>query len=271
MLASFKELARVSFESGKAGFTDVLSVEMEEAALQNKLRYLEDSQAPVRTQFEQLLNTNLPEAVSMPDTLWEEVLVQEKTEIFQTILANNPRLQELQHTAQAYRNQAKVNQKMGLPSVSLGVSYTIITPRTGMEMSGMDMSDNGRDAFVFPQVGVRMPLYRKKYKAMQKQSQLQREAAAFSQEGMHDQLLTELEKLYADYLNAQREVKLYRHLADLAARTLDLLQTEFSTGETDFEEIIRVERQLINYQLEEEKARVERNNFVYSIQYLMGK
>ncbi len=266
LLASFKELALVGFESGKAGFADVLRVEIEEEELRNKLQYLEESRQPVSTRFEQLLNVELQEAMTLPDSLWEEQLVQQKSEVFKTILAENPRLEALEHEAQAYEHQQQVAQKMGLPSVSLGMSYTNIAPRTDMEMA-----DNGKDAFIFPQVGVRVPLYRKKYKAMQKQAQLQREATVFSQESMQDQLLTELEQRYTDYLNAQREVVLYRNLADLAERTLGLLQTEFSTGEADFEEIIRVERQLLNYRLEEEKSRTERNNFVYSINYLMGQ
>lgn len=266
LFASFKELARVNFESGNAGFTDVLRVEMEEQELQNKLQALEEKRAPVLTRFEQLLNVDLQEAVALPDTLWQEQLLLQKSDIFQTILAENPRLEKLKHEIQSYEKQGEVAQKMGLPSLSVGMSYTNIAARTDMEMP-----DNGKDALLFPQVGVRLPLYRNKYEAMEKQAQLQREAAALSQESLEDQLLTELEQLYANYQNAQREVTLNHNLADLAERTLDLLQTEFSTGEAEFEEIIQVERQLLNYRLAQEKSRTELNNYVYSIHYLMGQ
>lgn len=276
LLASFKELATISFESGNAGFADVLRVEIEEEELQNQLQYLEDRRQPVLTRFEQLLNKNLQEPISFPDSLWEEQLVQQKSDIFQTILAENPRLEELEHEAQAFENQVEVAKKMGLPSFSLGMSYTNIAPRVDVEVPGaaapgMDIPDNGKDAILFPQVGVRVPLFRKKYKAMERQAILQKEATAFSQENLEDQLLTELEQLYTEYLNAQREVSLYRNLADLAERTLGLLQTEFSTGEADFEEIIQVERQLLNYRLQEEESRTKRNNYVYNINYLMGQ
>ena len=266
LLASFKELARVNFEGGRAGFADVLQVTIEEESLTNQLSYLQDSRSPLLAQFEQLLNESLTAPIVFPDSLWQETLVQPKDSIFQAILTNNPRLEELRYEAQAYESQATVAKKMGLPSFTLGGSYTSIAERTDMEMP-----NNGQDAIVFPQVGVRVPLYRKKYQAMEKQALLQQEAIALSQESTHDQLLTELEQLYRNYQDAQRRVTLNRRLADLAERTLGLLQTEFTTGEADFEEIIRVERQLLNYQLEEEQARIEQNKYVYSIRYLMGK
>ena len=266
LLASFKELARVNFEGARAGFADVLRVEIEEEALQNKLQYLEEGRLPLLTQFEQLLNEELAEPVALPDSLWQEELVLAKDSIFQTILANNPQLEELRYEARAYESQATVAQKMGLPSFTVGGSYTNIAERTDMKMD-----NNGQDAILFPQVGIRLPLYRKKYRAMEKQALLQQEATRLAEESTRDQLLTELEQLYRNYQDAQRRVALNRRLADLAERTLGLLQTEFSTGEADFEEIIRLQQQLLDYQLQEEQARIEQNNYVYSIHYLMGE
>ena len=266
LLASFKELARVNFEGARTGFADVLRVEMEEEALRNQLQYLEEGRLPLLTQFEQLLNQDLAEPINFPDSLWQEELLLAKDSIFRTILANNPQLEELRYEARAYESQATVAKKMGLPSFTLGGSYTSIAERTDMEIP-----NNGQDAILFPQVGVRLPLYRKKYRAMEKQALLQQEAVALSQESTQDQLRTELEQLYRNYRDAQRRVTLNRRLADLAERTLGLLQTEFATGEADFEEIIRLQQQLLNYRLEVVQAQVEQNNFVYGIEYLMGK
>lgn len=265
LLASFKELARVNFEGARAGFADVLRVEIEEEALRNKLQYLEESREPLVIQFEQLLNQDLNESVTLPDSLWQETLALSKDSIFQTVLTNNPRLEALRYEAQAYQDNATVARKMGLPSFTVGGSYINVAERSDMEVP-----DNGQDVIVLPQVGIRLPLYRQKYQAMEKQAQLQQEATRLARESEEDQLRSELETLYRDYQDAQRRVTLNRRLADLAERTLDLLQTEFTTGEADFEEIIRIEQQLLDYQLAVERARVEQNNYVYSIHYLMG-
>ncbi len=266
LLASLKELSRVNFEGGQAGFADVLQVEIQEETLRNQLQYLKESLEPLTVQFKQLLNTDVSEELIFSDSLGQEVLLLPKDSIFQTILTQNPRLEELQYQGQAFANQALVANKAGAPAFTVGGSYTLISDRTDMEIP-----NNGRDAILFPQVGIRLPLYRKKYTAMEKQAQLQQEATRFAQESAQDQLRAELEKLYTEYQDAQRRVTLNRRLADLAERTLNLLQTEFSAGDTQFVELLQIERQLLNYRLEREKARTEQNNYVYSIYYLMGQ
>jgi cobalt-zinc-cadmium efflux system outer membrane protein len=270
LLKSFKSLAEVSFESGKAGFSSVLQVQLEEEELQSRLEYLQDSKLPLVTEFEQLLNTELQEPLSLPDSLWEEQLTLEKKAIFDTILAENPRLEQLAHEAKSFEEQLEVAKKMGLPSFTLGMSYTNVAERTNLE-PGMAPPDNGKDVFLFPQVGIRLPLYRKKYKAMQKKAVLQQEAAGFRKENLENELLTELEQLYRDYLDAQRKVALYKRLTTIAGQSLNLLQTELATGQNDLFELIRMERQLLNYRLELERARTEKNNNVYRINYLMGE
>jgi len=266
LLTSLKELARVNFEGGRAGFADVLQVEIQEEALRNQLQYLEESLDPLITQLEQLTNTDISEEVIIPDSLEQKVLLLPKDSIFQAILARNPRLEELKYEGQAFANQAVVANKMGAPAFTVGGSYTLISARSEMEVA-----NNGRDAILFPQVGIRLPLYRKKYTAMERQAQLQQEATLLVQESTQNQLQTELEQLYTKYLDAQRRVTLNRRLVDLAERTLDLLQTEFSAGQAEFEELLQIEQQLLNYRLEREKARTEQNNYVYSIHYLMGE
>lgn len=266
LLASLKELARVNFEGGNAGFADVLQVEIQEEELKNQLQSLEESLNPLLRQLEQLLNTEFQEALNLPNSLEPEVLLLPKDSIFQNILEKHPRLQELQYEEQAYANQATAANKMGAPSLIVGGSYTLISPRTDMEVM-----ENGRDAILFPQVGLRLPIYRKRYQAMEKQAQLQQQAISLMQESTQDRLRTELEKLYTDYQDATRRVKLNRRLAELAQRTLNLLQTEFSAGEASFDEILSVERQLLNYKLNFLRAQVDQNKHVYSIRYLMGQ
>jgi cobalt-zinc-cadmium efflux system outer membrane protein len=270
LLESFKGLAEVYFESGKSGFSSVLQVEMEELELKSRLEYLQDSKVPLVTEFEQLLNTDLEEPIDYPDSLWEEQLMLEKNEIFDTILAENPRLVHLMHEGKVHEYEAEVAEKMGMPSISLGMSYTNISPRTDLEPS-MALPDNGKDAFIFPQIGIRLPLYRKKYKAMRNEAVLQQEAVEFRKEDVKNELLTELEQLYRDYLDAQRNIKLYQRLTTIARQSLELIQTELATGKNNVFEIIRMERKLLNYSLELERARTEKNNSVYRINYLMGE
>ena len=52
-----------------------------------------------------------------------------------------------------------------------------------------------------------------------------------------------------DLDDATRRTKLYREQTDLARQTLNLLMTSYATDGRDFEEVLRVQQQLLDYQL----------------------
>ena len=270
LLSSFKSIAEVQFESGKTGFSSVLQVELEEEELESRLAYLKDSRIPLLTEFEELLNEELQEPLGFPDSLWEEQLLNEKSILLERILAENPRLEQLEHQARSFEEQLIVAKKMGLPSFTLGGTYTNIASRTDLDPA-MALPDNGQDAFIFPQIGIRVPLYRQKYKAMRQEAILQQEAVQLNKENLENELETKLEQLYRDYVDAVRNVELYNRLTTIAKQSLELYQTELSTGRNNVLEIIRMERQLLNYGLELARAKTERNNNVYRINYLIGE
>ena len=270
LLSSFKSIAEVQFESGKTGFSSVLQVELEEEELESRLAYLKDSRIPLLTEFEELLNEELQEPIGFPDSLWEEQLLNEKSILLEMILAENPRLEQLEHQARSFEEQLTVAKKMGLPSFTLGGTYTNIASRTDLDPA-MALPDDGQDAFIFPQIGIRVPLYRKRYKAMRQEAILQQEAVQLKKENLENELETKLEQLYRDYVDAVRNVELYNRLTTIAKQSLELYQTELSTGRNNVLEIIRMERQLLNYGLELARAKTERNNNVYRINYLIGE
>ncbi|MCZ6900119.1 MAG: hypothetical protein O7F74_07760, partial [Bacteroidetes bacterium] len=63
----------------------------------------------------------------------------------------------------------------------------------------------------------------------------------------------------------------YQRLYGLAKQSLDILLAEYTSAGSDFEEILRMDRQVLKYALELEKARADQNTSVAYIQYLMGK
>ncbi len=268
ILSSFKELARVNFEGGKTGFTSIMRVEMDEQELKDKLQQLEDTKRPIKAQFEQLLNTKMPEAINIPDTLWQEPLFFKKSVVIDSVMNNSPQLKSLMKMSNVYNNQEKVAKKMGLPSFNIGVNYINISPRNDLATPPVG---NGDDAVMFPQIGITLPLYRKKYKAMRSEALLKQEAVTFQREDTANELVSQVERFFANYQSAKRRVELNKNLADLAQRSLDLMQTEFSNSQMDFVELLRMERKILNYRLEVEKGRTDLNIAVYNINYLMGK
>ena len=266
LLESLKELANVRLESNTGSAVDLLRVEMELDELNNQLLYLLDTRIPIHSRFKELLNVQTPISIEVPDTLRTINLVEGKNSLLDSIMVQNPTLIGLDFEMSALDNEIDVAKKMGLPSFNLGLSYTFISPRTDI-----DVPDNGKDALIFPQVGVSIPLYRKKYKSMIKEKQYLRSSVNYRKENKMNELETELEQTWRDYADAQRRVGLYNRLLVYATQSLDILVAQYTAAGADFEEVLRMERQLLRYELELEKARADQNTFVAYINYITGK
>ena len=84
-------------------------------------------------------------------------------------------------------------------------------------------------------------------------------------------LETILENTWKEYKDSNRRIALYQTQQQLAGQSLRLLETEYSTGNKNFEEMLRMERKLLAYGLELEKARSDKQAAISFINYLMGK
>ena len=79
-----------------------------------------------------------------------------------------------------------------------------------------------------------------------------------------------MENGWNDYLDSNRRIDLYTSQLELAEQSLKLLETEYATSNTNFEEILRMERKQLQYGLELEKARGDKQAAISFINYLMG-
>jgi outer membrane protein TolC len=84
-----------------------------------------------------------------------------------------------------------------------------------------------------------------------------------------------LETIFAngwkDYVDADRRIDLYNSQLNLALKSVKLLETDYATGNKNFEEILRMERMVLKFNLELEKARADKQAAISFINYLMGK
>ena len=266
LLESFREMANIKLESATGSAVDLLRVEMELGELNNQILYLGDSRLPILTKFKELLNTETPPVIQLPDTLATEPLTLTQSVLRDSILAQNPTLAKFEYEILSLDEEISVAKKMGLPSFSLGLAYTSVAKRPGIEMP-----DNGKDALIFPQVGVRIPLYRSKYKSMVKEREIMQTSVTEEKTSRVNQLNTMLETTWRDYADAERRIKLYVRLTNLATQALDVIVAQYTSAGKDFEEILRMDRQLLRYELELEKARADQNTTISYLNYLTGK
>jgi len=120
-------------------------------------------------------------------------------------------------------------------------------------------------------IGISIPLYRQKYNSMVKEALLMQESAENGKIDKINLLESTFEKANMNYKDADRRIPLYMGQSDKAAKSLNILQTAYETEGKNFEEILRMERQVLKYKLELEKARADKGAAVAFIDYLMGK
>lgn len=262
ILKKYERLALIRFQSaasmgaGSSGMSDVLRVRMEVKELQNTLALLESSRKPLQVTFNKLLNRGINESITIADTLTISPLSIDKLALLDSITQNNPMLKMLDAEEEVYELQQKMAKLQGRPMFGVGVEYMLMSPRVGdgMSMGGHDM--------VMPMVSLTIPIFRKKYKASQKEAEFKELAVQQRKENTANQLAVEWSTALRDLDDANRRSKLYEEQSELAKQTLDLLMTAYATSGRDFEEVLRVQQQLLDYQLELINAIVDQHNTI---------
>ena len=266
ILEVFKRLSLVKIEAGNASIVDELRVELELNDLENKLSLFLDTKDALQVKFNNLLDIEDTAEIIVPELLWQEEIPLDQLSMLDEIYNSNHQIKNIEHKLNAFLNQEIVARKQGLPKFNIGLGYTIIE-----ENPGSTVANNGKDAFLFPQVGVTIPLYRKKYKALIKEAQHRQEAEIFRKEDKKNTLSSVYENTYKDFNDGDRRIALNIRQSEIAKKVLDILIISYSTNSKDFEEVLRIERQLLKYELEHQKALIDKNAAAAFIDYLIGK
>jgi outer membrane protein TolC len=248
--------------SGSSGMSDVLRIRMEIKEMENSLALLKDSRSPLQAEFNQLLNRKMYETIAIMDTLQDTALSLDRLALLDSITQNNPMLKMLDAEEEAYEVQKKMARLEGRPMLGAGVTYMPFRPRMedSMPMGGNDM--------IMPMVRVSIPIYRKKYNAMYKEAELKQQAVRYRRENTVSQLSTQWSSALRDLDDATRRTVLYRGQTGLAKQTLNLLMNSYATDGRDFEEVLRVQQQLLDYQLRLITAIVDQHTTVAMLEML---
>jgi outer membrane protein TolC len=263
ILGSFKKLVNIKVEAGKVSAMDAYRIEMEIGDLENHLALLKDNRHVLKVLFTNLLNAESELEIAIPEILWTSDIELRKEQVWDTIHGNNHQLLALSLQQEGLSFRKELAGKAGKPDFSIGFDYTVV----GQGENNLA----GTDAFIFPKLGITIPLYRNKYRAMISQVVYLQEAKESEKAEKINLLETILEKSWKDYLDSDRRIDLYMTQQGLAEQSLKLLETEYATGNKNFEEILRMERKLLNYGLELEKARSDKQASISFINYLMGR
>jgi len=275
MKNSQKQSGRISSDEGmnsmsstrdgkQGGLQDILRIKLEILEQENRLSLLLDQRKTEETNFNSLLNRDLNSQVEITDSLMMQTLPVPLEEIPDSILSNNPMLAMLEYEKNSYGLMEDKSKKMGSPMLGLGLDYMVIQKRA--ENSSMM---NGKD-MLMPMVSVTIPLYRKKYNAMQEEAQLLKEAGSQQILDMKNNLMVQHRKTIQDLKDARRRIDLYKEQEELARKTTELLITGYVTTGSDFEEVLRMQLKVLDYGFLHIEAIVDYNDSIAMMEALMN-
>lgn len=264
ILQTFKNLALIKVETGTASAVDGLRAEMEVADLENNLAYLKDKFNTQQVKFYNLLNTNVDNEVILPDSLWKNDLKLSKEAVLDSIEQKNHQVLKIDFLKASFKSKERQAKQSGLPKISIGIDY--------IGIGDLEASENsGKDAILFPKIGISIPIYRKKYKAMVAEAVFMQESTENNKADKINLLETLLEQSYSNYLDANRRIVLNRKQLNMAQQAINILESGYAASGKNFEEILRMEKRKLSYALEYQKALADKQAEIGFIEYLIGK
>lgn len=250
--------------SGSSGLADVYRIQMEIAELENNISLLNSQQNTITARFNSYLNRPVQLPVALPDTLLPDSLNIPLEAVSDSMLSNNPMLTMLNLEKQSLEARKEMVKRMGYPMVGLGINYSLINkaPMSTSEMNGNDM--------VMPMVTVTLPIYRKKYKAMQEEAELMKTATSQGIEAAANALETEYYEALQNYQDARRRMTLYTHQNQLANQSLNIMMKSFSSSGAGLTDLLGIRRQTLDYELRKVEAVADFNTAVAKLNRLMA-
>lgn len=242
-LKSLEALALVKVEIGKANPADVLRVQLKIQALENQLLILEKGKEKPLAELKQVLNSKKNIPVSITDSLAFSVLLYQRDSLMLNIQNNHPMMKMYELQQEISRKAIAVNALKDQPTFGLGLDYITVIGRSDAEPQG-----NGRDIFQLKGT-IKIPLYKSQYEAKKQEELLKIAALELQKESTTDLFLMVIEKAYTDYELAQLEMNFYAQQKTTTRAAIGFLKSAYSVDGRNFEELLQLEKELIDYDL----------------------
>jgi len=263
ILQSYKTIANSKFKNGVSPMTDVLRVDIMLKDAQTNLGILNKKEKPLLVTFNNLLNREENETVLVQDSL----VVESLPENFRrdSLLTNNPMLDAIDLKQQASEKSELAARRQGLPKLGVGLDYAIVGKRTDMEVD-----DNGKNVFM-PMVSASIPIFRKKYRATEKEAQLMQEKYSFQKEETINSLISGYESVWFQLQQQKDLIDLYDEQILESNQTLNLLFSAYGNSGKDFEEVLRMQQQLLKYEKMKAMAETQYQTALAKLNYITAK
>lgn len=263
VLASHKQIATRKFANGKAAMVDVIRVDVMLAEAETNLEILQDKEKPLWAALNRLLKRPLATPVTVAGM--PEPVTSLPTEIGASAMQDHPAVQALELRQQSAEAARRTAVRQGLPKFGVGVDYVLVDER-----SDMDLDDNGKD-IVMPMLSVSIPIYRGKYRAARQEAAHMQESYRLQKQDTAEALASEYEMARFEIVQKQQQLALYNRQIQATEQALKLLLTAYGNSGKEFEEVLRMQMQVLKYRKAQATAQAALHVALAKRKYILGK
>ncbi len=248
-----ESVATTKVSTGKASLADVLRIRIRTHDLEQQLTLIENQKRKPVAAINELLDRSPDAPVQIIDTLALALPVINPDTLLSRIRESHPMLQMYTLQQKTSQDAIQLNALEGKPSFAVGIDYINVGNRTDAAPA-----HNGRD-ILSPRVGVRIPLYRDKYRAKEQEEKMRIDALETRKAELLLRFRSAIEAASSDLEDGRIKYQLYRDQKATTQSAIDLLMSEYSTKGASFIDLLQMENQLVDYDLKTLDALVQTN------------
>ncbi|PKK83885.1 MAG: hypothetical protein CVT49_06450 [candidate division Zixibacteria bacterium HGW-Zixibacteria-1] len=266
LIESWEAVARAGYTSADKPQSDLLMAQVELGKMKTRLSSLEDKINPYKEYLRSLVY--LPDSINIaaPDTISDEILDIDEGRVKTVILQVNPDLQSMSYMTAMERNMVRQAAKMNLPMFNVGLDYK----SAGASMN-QDMTQEPQHSWMV-NIGISIPIWLGRNKARNNEAKARLMEAEYGQLDFKSKLGATIDQKLFDLRDARRQIELYQSgLIALAEQSLNTAYKSYQAGSLEFISVIDAQRQLLDFILDLEQARVDYSTTRAELEMLMGQ
>ena len=263
LVGDLERQVQARYEGARAGQADLLRIQMEQERIRTRISALEDRKKPLIVRFNSYLNRDSGADVSLTSELAVRPLPADDSALRERMLAVRPEFDELDAHLQMIREDEVQARLAGRPQFGLGLEVM------GRDFGPMSANPDMKESFI-GMATIRLPIYRSQYRARREQVARDLEAHDFSHESIKNRLVTELEEVLEGWRDSERTLRLLQdELIPRAGQALDILREGYAAGTVRFDEVLGMQRELLDLELERVDALVAQNQAAIRLESLI--
>ncbi len=258
LIKHFEEVARTKYVVSEASQPDVIRAQVEVVTMENDLITWEKSRPAITAKLNSLMNRPAESKLPWPQVNPYRQIKIDFAQVNELIMQNNPELQGAAYEIEAAYSKEKLTKKEFYPQFGIGVAVD-----AGM---GEDMHSR-----TMPKIQLTLPIWRKKYKAAERQAKAQVQQVKQQKVEIGNILSARAQQVLFELESSDRKIRLYRDtIMPKVKEMVGASESAYKAGTQDFLNLIDSQRTLIRYQLEYERVIADNGQSIAELEMLTG-